>query len=402
MRHAGGDHRHRKALLGQAGILLDQQFPPFLPQVRPSGGRGVGQGLGGTQVVEMAHHRGQEHRVAILAGNADGGVVAMGLFLGLGAFGQNALGKIEPTAQLRHHRPDVRVLGLDQPVELAGLGADFGAGPQEFQRRFEPLAEPIELVLNRRRQAVAELLEEGRNLLRLFAPIGPADGQQLGQRLRWQVEPGQVEAFGRGHVADGRLAGAGLTAAASEDPLDDPQVLAVARPEELALLVGAEPVDVENLRPLLHAAAHFQPVLEIVAHVIAAEGQHGHRIAADLALLAVLRGRPLRGHCGPDEHAVLPVERLVDQRGQRGPAAAENQGRNGHARRVGDPRGIRGALGHRRGEAAIRVRPTTGLPLLSVMPGRHGRPCQSVPSAGGGPSPPSHHTVPSLASNTFV
>ena len=36
------------------------------------------------------------------------------------------------------------------------------------------------------------------------------------------------------------------------------------------------------------------------------------------------------------------------------------------------------------------------------MPGFHGRPCQSQPSAGGSPSPPSHHTVPSLASTTLV
>ena len=36
------------------------------------------------------------------------------------------------------------------------------------------------------------------------------------------------------------------------------------------------------------------------------------------------------------------------------------------------------------------------------MPGFQGRPCQSQPSAGGSPSPPSHHTVPSLVSTTLV
>ena len=77
--------------------------------------------------------------------------------------------------------------------------------------------------------------------------------------------------------------------------------------------------------------AHVQPVLEVVAHVVAAEGQHGHRVAADFAELAELGGGPLRGHRGPDEHAVLPVERLVDQRGQVGPAAAENDRRDRHA-----------------------------------------------------------------------
>ena len=36
------------------------------------------------------------------------------------------------------------------------------------------------------------------------------------------------------------------------------------------------------------------------------------------------------------------------------------------------------------------------------MPGFQGRPCQSEPSAGGSPSPPSHHTLPSLPSTTLV
>src|SRR5512136_2075887 len=46
--------------------------------------------------------------------------------------------------------------------------------------------------------------------------------------------------------------------------------------------------------------------------------------------------------------------------------------------------------------------PRTSLPSSSFMPRCHGRPSQSVASAGGSPSPSSHHTVPSLPSTTFV
>ena len=46
--------------------------------------------------------------------------------------------------------------------------------------------------------------------------------------------------------------------------------------------------------------------------------------------------------------------------------------------------------------------PRTGLPSASFRPGFQGRPCQSRPSAGGSPSPPSHHTLPSLVSTTLV
>ena len=74
-------------------------------------------------------------------------------------------------------------------------------------------------------------------------------------------------------------------------------------------------------------ALHLDPVPEIVAHVIAAEGQHGHRIAADLADGAGGGGGHFRAHGGADVDAGAPVEGLIDQRHGGGAASAEDQWR---------------------------------------------------------------------------
>ena len=61
-------------------------------------------------------------------------------------------------------------------------------------------------------------------------------------------------------------------------------------------------------------ALHAEPVPEVVAHVVAAEGQHGHGIAADLADGAAGGGGGFRAHGGADVDAGGPVEGLVDER----------------------------------------------------------------------------------------
>ena len=150
--------------------------------------------------------------------------------------GQNALGKVQPLAELREHRKDVRVLALDGVVQFGGQRANLRARLQQRERRTEPLAKLFELVPQRAGKPLAELLEEGRDVVGLVVPVVAVDGEQLGQRLARDVQAGQVEAVGGGHVADGRLHGVGLAAAAVENPLDHPQVLAVARPEIVAVL----------------------------------------------------------------------------------------------------------------------------------------------------------------------
>ncbi len=85
---------------------------------------------------------------------------------------------------------------------------------------------------------------------------------------------------------------------------------------------------------LASSFCHVDPVLEVVADVVPAEGQHGHRVAADVAGGAGGGGGDLRAHRGADEDAVLPALALVDQRHGGGAAAAEDDGADRHAVRV--------------------------------------------------------------------
>ena len=202
-----------------------------------------------------------------------------------------------------------------------------------------------------------------------FDQVG-VDAEQLAHRLGGDLEALGVDlALGR-QQADRGLDRLGLAVAAAEDPLEHAAVLAEAGPEELAVGVFAEPVDVEDARQLRALAlADLQPVGEVVAHVVAAEGQHRHRVEAQLADLAGGGGGRLRGHRRAHEDAVLPVEGFVDQRHHGGAAAAEEEGVDRHAGRVLPLGRDRGALRGRRGEAGVRMRRRfvrVGRPVVAV------------------------------------
>ena len=160
--------------------------------------------------------------------------------------------------------------------------------------------------------------------------------------------------LGPGLVANGGLRRVGLTEAALQDPLQHPQVVAEAGPDEVPLVVGAEPVDVEDPGGLVpQLLTHVQPVLPVVGHVIAAEGEHGHGIPAHHAHRAGGGGGGLRCHDGAHKHAVGPVPGLVDQGGGLGPAAAEHDGGDGHALGVLKLGGDAGAVLGWGGEAGV-------------------------------------------------
>ena len=92
---------------------------------------------------------------------------------------------------------------------------------------------------------------------------------------------------------------------------------------------------------------------EVVGHVVAAEGKHGERVAADHADLADVGGGGLGAGRGTHEDAVFPAERLVDERDGAGAAAAEEDGADGHAVGV-FPVGVDdGALAGRGCEAGV-------------------------------------------------
>ena len=170
----------------------------------------------------------------------------------------------------------------------------------------------------------------------------------------------------------------GLVLDALDGPLQHAAVLAEARPQEPAVVAAAEPVDEEHRRHLglVGVLADVDPVLEVVADVVAEERQHRHRVAAHGADLALGGGGLLGTQGGADEHAVLPVAGLGDQRHRGLAAAAEQDRRDRHALRVVPLRRQRRALRDRGAVARVRVRrlgfrlpqdPVVALPVDQVV-----------------------------------
>ena len=92
--------------------------------------------------------------------------------------------------------------------------------------------------------------------------------------------PSRLSDSGVGTLPIGVSRACGAAVDAAVHPLQHAHVLAEAGPEEAAVVVFAEPVDVEDRRWIGKLLAHVEPVLPVVAHVIAAERQHRHRVAA--------------------------------------------------------------------------------------------------------------------------
>mmetsp|Transcript_878 Transcript_878/g.2015 ORF Transcript_878/g.2015 Transcript_878/m.2015 type:complete len:634 (+) Transcript_878:965-2866(+) len=193
-----------------------------------------------------------------------------------------------------------------------------------------------------------------------FGGVDAGDGVELLGAER-QPLPVQVAVVGR-HAEDVLVTTAGAFEAV-QHPLEHAHVLAVAGPDEFAVRALAEPVDAVDGRQLgpcpfrscLQLGAQVQPVLEIVGHVVAHEGQHRERVAAHHALLAGGRGRGLAAHGGGHVDAFHPVAGLGHQRHGGGAAAAEDEGVDLHAGRV-VPGGVQRRVvggGHR--EAGVRV-----------------------------------------------
>ena len=97
------------------------------------------------------------------------------------------------------------------------------------------------------------------------------------------IETFEVDILGIGDISDRSFLSADLVFTSLENPFEDTEVIAEAGPHELAFVIESEPVDVEDLRKLCCELLHVEPMCEVVAHVVAAEGKHSHRIASDNA-----------------------------------------------------------------------------------------------------------------------
>ena len=167
--------------------------------------------------------------------------------------------------------------------------------------------------------------------------------------------------------ADGRTPSLDLAVLELEQPEQRPQVVAVARPEEVAVLgVALEPVDVREDRLVLRRPDDVEVVACVVALAVGHERPVGHRVVAEDALLALGGRRRLRAQREAVVHALGEVGDRADQRLAVAGAATEDDRVDRHAQRgvvvlrdVGD-------VGQRRGEAAVGVRPRSGVVVLAV------------------------------------
>ena len=96
-------------------------------------------------------------------------------------------------------------------------------------------------------------------------------------------------------------------------------------------------------------------MVEVVGHVVAAEGEHGHRVEAQFADLAACCCGGLARHDRAEEHAVVPVEGLGHEGDGGAATTAEEDRGDGNALGVLPLGGDARTLGGRCGEAGVRV-----------------------------------------------
>src|SRR5271157_3485988 len=173
--------------------------------------------------------------------------------------------------------------------------------------------------------------------------IGGRETKSLGIQIRRLGKP-----------ANWRIHSVYFAIAALEDPFQHTAVLAESGPEELAVLVGAEPVHVIDLRELgAGPGADPEIVGEVVAHVVAAEGEHRHRVAAKFSDFAGGGRGGFAARSRPQKRSVLPTERLGHEWNNPSSAATEKNCVDRHTLGVLPLRSNHGALPCRNGEAAI-------------------------------------------------
>ena len=111
--------------IAEVFALLARVFPQLLlppqgAQFRLAGRGGVGVDILGIKGGELVLDALQEHRPAVLGGDADGGVEFVGLFLGFGRLGQDALGEEEVLPEIGEHVQDMRAVLGKQVVQFNG------------------------------------------------------------------------------------------------------------------------------------------------------------------------------------------------------------------------------------------------------------------------------------------
>jgi len=172
--------------------------------------------------------------------------------------------------------------------------------------------------------------------INLSFPLIGADAKGLFHLLCCNVKSFGVDTIGSRNLSDRGLFNLTFAVATVEYVSQHAAVFAVTGPQEFAL-VFPEPVNKENLRQILGNRSIFSdvhPVLEIVAHMVSAEGKHSKGIATYTGFQTNGSSGNLRAYNRTHENTVVPAVSLMNQGHRRGTTTAEKDSRDRYTGRI--------------------------------------------------------------------
>src|SRR5205085_5614489 len=99
----------------------------------------------------------------------------------------------------------------------------------------------------------------------------------------------------------------------------------------------------------------LEPMLEVLAHVVSAEGQHRHWVTPHLADSTNSGGGHFRAHGCADIRPMFPIACLKDERHGVAAPPPENDGTDGNAAAILNTGLEHRVIPHRSGEPAVRM-----------------------------------------------
>ena len=118
-----GGHDGQPEFFGrEVGVLVHQLGAPMLAQIHTTRSGRIGVRVAGVDIQQVLLDRGQIHGAPSLGRDADGGVESVGLLLGFGGLGEDALGKVEPFPIRGEHGEHLGPSPVEVIVQLGGQG----------------------------------------------------------------------------------------------------------------------------------------------------------------------------------------------------------------------------------------------------------------------------------------
>jgi len=234
---------------------------------------------------------------------------------------------------------------------------------------FKSYSEGFELIIEFLGHSVADLSVEFFKVSHIFEPEVLVNGKEILYYVNgdaFAFKTGDVDIFGLGKVTDSGLVSSYLACAAVKDPEKNTHIVAKAGPDEVAFIVGSEPVNVEDKGNVRHDVRHAEPMSKVIAHIVAAEGKHSHGVSSYYADSTGSSCGSFGSHSGTNEYAVGPVKGLIYEGSGLSSSATEDDSIDGNACRIVEFRGDAGAVFSKSGETAVGMSATGRLILLVV------------------------------------